>query len=94
MYELIIAEKPNASAMVAEALADGKPLKENFKGVPFYRVTHKGKDIVVGCAVGHLFGLAEKDKKPGSNILFLILNGFLLMRSAKRLVLQKSISWP
>lgn len=65
MYELIIAEKPNASAMVAEALADGKPLKENFKGVPFYRVTHKGKDIVVGCAVGHLFGLAEKDKKPG-----------------------------
>ncbi len=62
-YELIITEKPNAAKKLAEALADGKPIKENFKGVPFYKVTHGKNDIVVGCAVGHLFGLAEKEKK-------------------------------
>ncbi|MEM2916099.1 MAG: DNA topoisomerase I [Candidatus Woesearchaeota archaeon] len=62
-YELIITEKPNAAKKLAEALADGKPVKENYKGVPFYKVTHGNKDIVVGCAVGHLFGLAEKEKK-------------------------------
>jgi DNA topoisomerase-1 len=62
-YELIITEKPNAAKKLAEALADGKPIKENYKGVPFYKVTHGKNDIVVGCAVGHLFGLAEKEKK-------------------------------
>jgi DNA topoisomerase-1 len=62
-YELIITEKPNAAKKLAEALADGKPIKENVKGVPYYKVTHGSKDIVVGCAVGHLFGLAEKEKK-------------------------------
>ena len=62
-YELIITEKPNAAKKLAEALADGKPLKENYKGVPFYKITHCRNDIVVGCAVGHLFGLAEKEKK-------------------------------
>ena len=62
-YELIVTEKPNAAKKLAEALADGKPIKENFKGVPFYKVTHGKHDIVVGCAVGHLFGLAEKEKK-------------------------------
>lgn len=65
MYELIITEKPNASKRIAEALAEGKPIKESVNGVPYYKVTHKGKDLVIGCAVGHLFGLAEKDKKPG-----------------------------
>ena len=62
-YELIITEKPNAAKKLAEALADGRPIKENFKGVPFYQITRGKQDIVVGCAVGHLFGLAEKEKK-------------------------------
>lgn len=65
MHELIITEKPNASKRIAESLADGKPLKEEYKGVPFYRVKYGKKNIVVGCAVGHLFGLAEKEKKKG-----------------------------
>jgi len=65
MYELIITEKPNASKMVAEALADGKPSKKDIKGVPYYIVKRGGKEIVVGCAVGHLFGLAEKKKSKG-----------------------------
>src|SRR3989338_883270 len=65
MQELIIAEKPAAAKKMAEALADGKPIKEMYKGVPYYKVTHGKKDILIGCAVGHLFGLAEKVKKKG-----------------------------
>jgi len=65
MYELIVTEKPNASKMVAEALADVKPIKKDLNGVPYYLVTHNKKDIVIGCAVGHLFGLAEKKKSKG-----------------------------
>ncbi|MEK6891784.1 MAG: DNA topoisomerase I [Nanoarchaeota archaeon] len=63
MYELIITEKPAAANKIAEALADGKAIKENYQGVPYYRLTHGKKDIVVACAVGHLYGLAEKVKK-------------------------------
>src|SRR3989338_884922 len=63
MYELIICEKPAAANKIAEALADGKAIKENIGGVPYYKITHGKKDIVVACAVGHLYGLAEKVKK-------------------------------
>ena len=65
MYELIVTEKPNASKKVAEALADGKPQKKDIAGIPYYVVNHEGKEIVIGCAVGHLFGLAEKEKSKG-----------------------------
>ena len=63
MYELIITEKPAAANKIAEALADGKAIKENYQGVPYYKLTHGKKDIVVACAVGHLYGLSEKEKK-------------------------------
>ena len=63
MYELIITEKPAAANKIADALADGKPIKESINGVPYYKLTHKDKDIVVACAVGHLYGLSEKEKK-------------------------------
>ncbi len=63
-YTLIITEKPKASQKIAEALADTKPKKESLNGVPYYRIVHDKKEIVVGCAVGHLFSLApEKGKK-------------------------------
>lgn len=62
-YELIITEKPSAANKIATALADGKPIKENEKGVPYYKITHGKRDIVVACAVGHLYGLSEKEKK-------------------------------
>lgn len=65
MYELIITEKPNASKRVAESLADGKPVKKDIKGIPYYIVKRGNKEILVGCAVGHLFGLAEKKKSKG-----------------------------
>lgn len=59
MYELVICEKPKAALRIAESLADGKPEKVSVKGVPYYKLTHKKKKITVGCAVGHLFVLAE-----------------------------------
>ena len=70
MYELIITEKPDAAKRVAESLADGKAIKENLNGVPYYKITRGKKDIVVGCAVGHLYGLAEKEKKGWSFPVF------------------------
>jgi DNA topoisomerase-1 len=63
-YELIITEKPAAAKKIAEALADKAPKRESYmKKVPYYILTHNGKEIVVACAVGHLYGLAEKEKK-------------------------------
>ena len=62
MYELIITEKPQAALKIATALADGKPIKENMQGVPYYKITRGRKDIIVACAVGHLYGLDEKEK--------------------------------
>ena len=70
MYELIIAEKPNASKRIAESLADGKPIKENLNGVPYYKITRGKKDIVVACAVGHLYGLEQKEGKKWSYPIF------------------------
>ncbi|MBS3168096.1 DNA topoisomerase I [Candidatus Woesearchaeota archaeon] len=64
-YELIVCEKPNASKKVAEALADKKPIKKTIGKVSYYELEHNGEKIVVGCAVGHLFNLAEKNKSKG-----------------------------
>jgi len=63
MPELIICEKPSQAAKIAEALADEKAKKQTEDKVTYYELTHKGKKIYVGCAVGHLFNLREKDKK-------------------------------
>ncbi len=62
MYELIICEKPAAAQKIALALADGKPKKETYQGVSYYTLTHEGKEIKIGSAVGHLFGLGEKSR--------------------------------
>ena len=62
MYELIISEKPNAAKKIADALADGKAIKKSSKEkVPYYEITHGNKDIVVACAVGHLYGLKQSE---------------------------------
>jgi DNA topoisomerase I len=61
-YELIICEKPSTMEKIAQALADGKPVKKADSGISFYEISHKGKDIVVASAVGHLFTVAEKEK--------------------------------
>ena len=61
-YELIISEKPNAAKIIAEALGDKRPKKKSVNKVPYYELKHNKKSIVVGCAVGHLYTVAEKKK--------------------------------
>ncbi len=61
MYELIISEKPQAAEKIAKALADGSPKKVRQNNVNFFSLTHKGKQIRVASAVGHLYILGEKD---------------------------------
>ena len=61
-YTLIITEKPNAAKKIAEALADNKAEKKSTRDkVPYYLLTHEGKELVVACAVGHLYGLKQKE---------------------------------
>jgi DNA topoisomerase-1 len=59
-YELIISEKPQAAAKIAAALADSSPKKVRDGKVNYFVLTHKGKNIRVASAVGHLYGLSEK----------------------------------
>ncbi|MEM3500248.1 MAG: DNA topoisomerase I [Candidatus Woesearchaeota archaeon] len=59
-YELIITEKPKVAARIANALAEGTVKRISEGGVPYYEIERGGRKILVGCAVGHLFGLMEK----------------------------------
>ncbi|PIO07281.1 DNA topoisomerase I [Candidatus Pacearchaeota archaeon CG10_big_fil_rev_8_21_14_0_10_34_12] len=63
-YELIITEKPQAATKISSAL--GKAIKRVTNGVSYYELNRQGKEIVVACAVGHLFTL--KQTSPGSEI--------------------------
>ncbi len=65
MVELIFTEKPAQAEKIAFALADIAPTKKALGKAPYFELTHNGKDILVGCAVGHLFGLKEIKKKKG-----------------------------
>ncbi len=66
MVELIITEKPSSAAKIAAALADGKPIKKKNKQSSYYELSHKGKDIIITSAVGHLYTLIEtEDMKWG-----------------------------
>jgi DNA topoisomerase I len=62
MTQLIITEKPSQSKKIAEALADTKPTPQKVGKVTYFELTHKGKEILVGCAVGHLFNLKDTSK--------------------------------
>ena len=63
MVELIVTEKPAQAEKIANALADTKPVKKTKNSVTHYELTHNGKAILVGCAVGHLYGLAKSENK-------------------------------
>ncbi len=65
MVELIITEKPAQAEKIANALADSKPTKKKINKAPYYEIKHNKKDILVGCAVGHLYGLKEIKNKNG-----------------------------
>ncbi len=70
MVELIICEKPAQAEKVAEAIADKKPSKKTIGKVPYYELKHNNKEIIVACAVGHLFTIAEKNKKAWTYPIF------------------------
>lgn len=57
-YELIITEKPQAALKISSSI--GNSSKKNIHGIPYYEVERNGKEIVVACAVGHLFALQQK----------------------------------
>lgn len=63
MVELIVTEKPAQAAKIAAALSDKKLTKKTKNSVTHYEIEHKGKKILIGCAVGHLFGLAKSNGK-------------------------------
>ncbi|MBU4069509.1 MAG: DNA topoisomerase I [Nanoarchaeota archaeon] len=63
-YELIITEKPQAALKISAALGNAKT--KNLKGINYYEVDREGKQIVVACAVGHLFTLSQNI--PGSSV--------------------------
>ena len=65
MVELIVTEKPAQAEKIAIALSDKKPIKKTKNSVTHYEIKHKGNKILVGCAVGHLFGLAKSNGKKG-----------------------------
>ena len=63
MVAIIVAEKPDASLKIAQALADGKPSKKTSPfEVDYYEFTRNGKKHLVVAAVGHLFNLKQKSK--------------------------------
>ena len=51
MYELIITEKPAAAQKIADALADGKPIREGSQGVYYYKITGGMYSAVKKCIV-------------------------------------------
>jgi len=69
-YELIITEKPSVAKKLATALCDGKANEKREGSVPYYLITHNKKDIIVCCAVGHLFTVAEKAKNDWKYPIF------------------------
>jgi len=57
---LIITEKPSAAAKIAYALSNGKDEKIVTKDkVSYYNFQRDGRDFLVGCAVGHLYGIQQ-----------------------------------
>jgi DNA topoisomerase-1 len=59
---LIITEKPQAAAKIASALSNGKDSKHSDNGIPYYEFEKNGENIIVACAVGHLFSLSQDVK--------------------------------
>lgn len=62
-YQLIITEKPSAAKKIAEALADGKPIKKTDGKVTYWELTHGKQDVVIAPAAGHLYTITESEKK-------------------------------
>ncbi len=62
---LIITEKPQAAEKISAALSDGTARRYSENGIPFYEFKKDGENIIVACAVGHLFSLSQDVKGSG-----------------------------
>ncbi|MEK6825933.1 MAG: DNA topoisomerase [Nanoarchaeota archaeon] len=60
---LIITEKPQAAAKIAQALGNNRKFSEN--NVPYYELEKDSKKIIVASAVGHLFNLTYVSGQKG-----------------------------
>jgi DNA topoisomerase-1 len=61
---LIITEKPQAAEKIAAALSGGKDEKVNTKEkVAYYEFSRNNRRYIVGCAVGHLYGIQQKEAR-------------------------------
>ena len=65
-YELIITEKPQAAMKIANAL--GKATQKASNKNYYYEVDREGKEIIVACAVGHLFTLSQKTRNSSNPV--------------------------
>jgi len=64
-YILIITEKPQAAKKIAAALSNGTDKQNKRMGVFYYELKRENKKIIVACAVGHLFSVAQSKKQQG-----------------------------
>ncbi len=64
-FTLVIAEKPSSCQKIATALADGKVERKGKAGAYYFELEHAGKPMVAVPAVGHLYGLREREKTHG-----------------------------
>ena len=62
--ELIVAEKPRVAEKIASAIGENVERKA-YNGVYYYETTHKGTEIAVAPAVGHVYTLVEREKTRG-----------------------------
>ncbi len=60
--ELIITEKPQAAMKIAYALSESAPSSKRYGKVSYYECKKGDKIIYVGCAVGHLYSLFQKER--------------------------------
>lgn len=69
---LIITEKPQAAQKIAAALSKNKDEKYTTREkVSYYEFQRDGRTYIVGCAVGHLFGIQQNEVRgpfPNFNI--------------------------
>jgi DNA topoisomerase I len=57
---LIVTEKPQAAQKIAAALSDNTDREHKEKsGTAYYEFEKNGKNFIVGCAAGHLFGISQ-----------------------------------
>ncbi|MFH7882306.1 MAG: hypothetical protein QW140_01130 [Candidatus Aenigmatarchaeota archaeon] len=69
-YTLIIAEIPQATERIVQALADGKPKRIEKRRAYYFEFIRNGKKHICVPAVGHLFFLDEVEKNKCNYPIF------------------------